>query len=140
MVDPDDYAGWFAEHSQRITKTIPFIRQDFFAYPVENQFDAVTAISVIEHVPDDEVFFRKLMQHVKPGGLLCLTTDFHPGGVALFGGHIRTYNAEMLLNLIGIAAENGFEVFGEAPDYGSFAPHVAGIYSFACMILRRKDG
>lgn len=137
VVDPDDYRSMFEQQSQRIGKTIPFIHQDFFNYPEGEQFDAVVCISTIEHVPNDADFFLKLLRYVKPGGLLYLTTDFHDSGVALFGGHNRTYNAEMLMSLIALAQETGFEILGEAPDYQAFQPLVHGMYTFASLALKR---
>lgn len=137
VVDPDDYRSMFDEQSRRIAQPISYAYQDFMAFPSNQIFDAVTCISVIEHVPDDLAFFRKLLVHVKLGGLLCLTTDFHASGQALFGGHNRTYNPEMLLHLKKIAENNGFEVFGDEPDYSDFQPLIHGMYSFASLVLKR---
>lgn len=141
VVDPEDYTEMFRQQSERIGKEIPFIHSDFFYYEdsAENKFDAVVCISTIEHVEGDTSFFFKLMRHVNKGGLLCLTTDFHESGEAVFGGHLRTYNQEMLMNMISIAKAEGFEVYGEEPDYSNFKPLVHGLYSFASMVLKRNE-
>jgi len=94
---------------------------------------------VIEHVPGHFTFFDKLQKHVKPGGLLCLTTDFHPSGVGIFDGHNRTYNAEMMQDFIEIAWGNGFEVFGDEPDYQHFETFIFNLYSFACLVMRKDE-
>lgn len=139
VVDPDNYVNMFQQQGERIGKEIPFINMNFFNYPEENQFDAVTCISVIEHVPDHVNFFLKLLRHVKPSGLLCLTTDFHPSGGAVFGGHDRTYNENMLFDFIDLAQSQGFEIFGNEPDYNHFEPLVFNLYSFACMVMRKDE-
>lgn len=41
-------------------------------------FDLVTALGVIEHVPDDERMLRELHRVTKPGGHILLMTSAHP--------------------------------------------------------------
>lgn len=137
VVDPDDYAAMFEEQSRRIGKTVPFIHQDFFDFQSDDQYDAVVSISTIEHVPEDLSFFKKLLTLVKPGGLVALTTDFHPSGSVMTGGHLRTYNAERLTDFIQYARNAGFEVYGGAADYSRFEPNVLGVYSFASLVMKR---
>lgn len=137
VVEPENYASMFREQSARIGKTIPFVHADFFDYPTSEKYDAVTCVSVIEHVHEDAAFFQKLLKHVKPGGLLCLTTDFSPEGKQIFGGHLTTYNAEKLMRFVDMAKSEGFEVFGGDPDYDHFEQNVHGLYSFASLVLKR---
>ena len=42
-------------------------------------FDAVTCISVIEHIPDHEAAVRNMLQLLVPGGMLILTTPYNHG-------------------------------------------------------------
>ena len=43
-----------------------------------DQFDLVTALGVIEHVPDDARMLRELHRVTKPGGRILLMTSAHP--------------------------------------------------------------
>jgi len=44
----------------------------------DNMFDRVMCTSVIEHVMDDRKGMEEMMRVLKPGGLLIITTEFHP--------------------------------------------------------------
>lgn len=139
VLDPENYQNMFQQQSERIGKQIPFIRADFFDYPEGEMYDSVVCISTIEHVSNDSDFFLKLLRHVKPNGVLFLTSDFHPSGKSLFGGHLRCYNADMFMGLIDLAKEHNFEIFGGTPNYENFEPLIHGMYSFASMALKRKS-
>ncbi len=112
---------------------LEFQLQDFTRWKGEPA-DAVMCISVIEHVEPDEPFFQALLRAVKPGGVLVLTTDFHPSGVAQFTAHVRCYNGPMLnkwaFKTPGFVAEGG-------TDYADYGPHV-NHYNFGSLVLRRK--
>jgi len=61
------------------------------------QFDAIVAISVIEHVPDDQQFLYNMMDLGAP--TIFLTTDFSEHGTPVSTDHLRTYTPHGLLNL-----------------------------------------
>jgi 2-polyprenyl-3-methyl-5-hydroxy-6-metoxy-1,4-benzoquinol methylase len=66
------------------------------------QFDCVMATDVLEHIEDDRRAFEKMVQLVKPGGLVIITV---PAGQWLFGyhdesiGHYRRYSLRTLRRL-----------------------------------------
>jgi 2-polyprenyl-3-methyl-5-hydroxy-6-metoxy-1,4-benzoquinol methylase len=66
-------------------------------------FDCVAATDVLEHIADDFAAFEKLVQLVKPGGILLITV---PAGQWLFGfhdeslGHYRRYSRRQLAHLV----------------------------------------
>jgi 2-polyprenyl-3-methyl-5-hydroxy-6-metoxy-1,4-benzoquinol methylase len=66
-------------------------------------FDCVAATDVLEHIADDFAAFEKLVQLVKPGGILLITV---PAGQWLYGfhdealGHYRRYSRRQLARLV----------------------------------------
>lgn len=86
-----------------------FVNNDSLSYEGEKA-DAVSAMEIIEHVPNPQEFLKVLANHVKPGGWIYITTpngaiegglgnkhtwEFNPqeGGVR---GHVRAYNKVLL--------------------------------------------
>jgi SAM-dependent methyltransferase len=116
---------------------ITFEQVDFFQYQNQKKFDAVVCMSTIDHVAEDESFFKKLLNSVKEGGIFFMTVGFYPGGQRLADGPLRTYNREHLETFIAIAKNHGFEVFGNDPDYSWRGENLCH-YSFASLALKRK--
>ena len=131
-VDPESYADWVRGQSQKIGKPIEYVQRDFMQYDGP-EFDAVTCISVLEHVPDDFAFFKKLAAHVRPGGLLALTVDFWPDAQRKSPDHLRTYNEDRLSALA--QSVPGLETLGRL-DYGHLGAYVYS-YTFASLVLRK---
>jgi ubiquinone/menaquinone biosynthesis C-methylase UbiE len=115
-------------------RRVEYIREDFFNFSYPQEFDAVTAISVLEHVELDLVFFRKLLGFVKPGGLVAITVDFHPSSKPLVKEHLRTYREADLVPFF--TSDGDFTIFREDIDYTWRGPDVNS-YTFASIILRR---
>lgn len=147
QVDPGHWEDWIEKQEKALNMRLPWSKLDFLEmdYPKNvfdssaQYYDAVCCLSVIEHIPDDILFFEKLLKHMKPGGLLCLTTDFHPSGKGIFDGHIRTHNKESMMRFIELGQSEGFEVYGENPDYENFEPFIFNLYSFASLVLRKRE-
>lgn len=139
QVDPGDFGSW-VNSQRRILQAsnapgqIDYIQEDFLTYKSKQKYDAVTCLSVIEHVPDDRKFFKKLLTFVKKGGLLFLTTDFHMSGEAQLDGHLRTYGPAELEKLVEEA--EGFEVYGGKPAWVDHGSHV-NTYNFASLCLKK---
>jgi hypothetical protein len=136
QVDPGDVGSWIQQQAHVINRDLAFEQKDFLRWEDDRQFEAVTCLSVIEHIPSDIEFFSKLLDKVVDGGLLCLTTDFHPSGKSMVGGHIRTYNAESMKAFVDIAFLSGFSPFLGEQDYSKFEVAV-NTYTFASLILRK---
>jgi 2-polyprenyl-3-methyl-5-hydroxy-6-metoxy-1,4-benzoquinol methylase len=141
QLDPGHWQEAIQAQSLGLNMELPFTNIDFMDFPKKHKYDAVTCISVIEHIPppQDEPFFLKLLSHIRPGGMLFLTTDFHPSGKGVFDGHERTFNAESMLRLIELGEEHGFSVWGDQPDYHHFMPVIFDKYSFAALALRKHE-
>lgn len=73
---------------------------------IEETFDVVCAIEVIEHIPDDEVsgFLKLISERVKPGGhiLISVPTTNEP----LNSKHFRHYDMPLLTSQIEFLATN----------------------------------
>lgn len=136
QVDPGDCSHWVEQQKAAIGRDMTYKQLNFMEYVEDELFDAVTCISVMEHIPNDLEFFGKLLGHVKPGGILAITVDFHPSGTQLVSGHLRTYNAEAMAEFIELAIREGFAAFGDELDYSWRGADVNN-YTFASLVLRK---
>lgn len=134
QVDPRRNRGWVAQQSKAIGRKIHYVQEDFLNY-TSTPFDVVTCVSVIEHVPEHEKFFRKLLDCVAPKGVLYLTTDYHESGERLVKGHLRTYNQSSLREYKRIASAL-FDECGDFSTYVNGGDYVNG-YNFASLALSR---
>lgn len=99
------------------------------------KFDAVVCTSVIEHVQEDEKFFKKLLEH--SSDLVFITTDFHPEGKAFSGAHYRTYNLDGIQHFINIGMEKGFSPV-DVSAY-RFSTEMVYNYTFASLAFRKEN-
>lgn len=116
---------------------------DFLKYP-ELQYDIVVSISTIEHVPDDDAFYQKLLRACKPGGIVYITCDFftdsvHPNEPPVYSTWVnRTYTKEKLESMTKCAEKKGFHLYHGMSDWTWDKPHVYN-YSFASLILEKEN-
>ena len=93
---------------------------------IEEKFDVVTTIEVLEHIPDEEVstFFHKLAMRTNEQGriLICVPTTVKPFPTK----HYRHYNLELFQNQLE-EANISFEI--ERLDYVYKEPKWLRIYS-----------
>lgn len=136
-VDPWDCSDTLLKQGLRLglAEPIPFYHKDFLDLDIIRQFDAVVCTSVIEHVPEHEKFFQKLLSYIKPKGILVLTTDFYPTGEKFSSAHHRTYSEEDLLTYAESA--KGFSFFGDGYDYTFWGSYVYQ-YTFASLVLKNE--
>jgi 2-polyprenyl-3-methyl-5-hydroxy-6-metoxy-1,4-benzoquinol methylase len=73
-------------------------------YQSNQRFDCLVSTDVLEHIADDRRAFARMVELLKPGGLLLITV---PAGPWLFGyhdeqlGHYRRYTKRTLRELVG---------------------------------------
>ncbi|CAM4239405.1 class I SAM-dependent methyltransferase [Gillisia hiemivivida] len=103
---------------------VEFLTKD--ASEIEEKFDMVTAIEVLEHIPDEEVngFFNKLAAKTNDGGriLISVPTKVKP----VSAKHYRHYDLELFQNQLQ-AANIPFEI--EKVDYVYKEPKWLKLYS-----------
>jgi 2-polyprenyl-3-methyl-5-hydroxy-6-metoxy-1,4-benzoquinol methylase len=136
-VDPAQEIGMQTGYANTLGVSIPFSQQDFITGWLKDgvALDAITAISVLEHVEDDTAFLLKMCD-LKPN-LIYLTVDFHPSGKAfVHPHHLRTYNTDRLKELAASAKELGYKLIG-VPDWEYTKPYVYE-YTFASFVLRAE--
>ncbi len=106
-------------------------------WPVEKQgYDAVTCMDVVEHLEDPSVFFHKVKEYLREGGILLITTPnkslpYMMRSIPLIGRkdpnptHINVQRPAYWRRL---ALENGFEILkewrGEHLTHIRFLPRV----------------
>lgn len=111
---------------------VPQRREDFFDYGGP-KVEAVTCLSVIEHVPDDLAFWAKVLWTAEK--VVVLTTDFSLDGLARVRDHLRTYTPDTLSSLLALARRRGWKPVGE-PAWHDTGPHVNG-YNFASLTVTK---
>lgn len=84
--------------------------------PMQDSFDLITILDVLEHIQDDQGILKNLKAHLRPGGTLLITVPAYQflwseHDVAL--KHFRRYTAHTLLEKLKLA---GFE-----PIYCTYA-------------------
>lgn len=82
---------------------IALVQADIRHLPFEEEFDAVGAFDVLEHVVEHEDALRQLIRAVRPGGGIILTVPQHPELWAPrddFWGHQRRYTRRQLVELL----------------------------------------
>lgn len=142
IVDFDDESERINKQNQILNTDVKFIAADFFKTEPA-LYDIVVCVSTIEHVPDDDSFFVKMLDSCKPGGLVYITCDFftspiHPNEPPTYKNWVnRTYTKEKLLSMANLASEKGFKLYGDKYDWVWKGAQVYN-YNFASLILERS--
>jgi GT2 family glycosyltransferase/2-polyprenyl-3-methyl-5-hydroxy-6-metoxy-1,4-benzoquinol methylase/spore maturation protein CgeB/Tfp pilus assembly protein PilF len=64
------------------------------------EFDVITCLDVIEHLPDPEAAVRQLISRLRPGGLLVLTVTFYTNEQGPFHLNCDTYTNESFYEIV----------------------------------------
>jgi SAM-dependent methyltransferase len=108
----------------------------------QNSYSLIFSTSVIEHVEDDELFLKQIVQLLKPGGIGVLTFDLKNDwrkGDDIFDCNYRFYNEKDLYERVLPLLEN-CELVDDA-DWQCDAPdfeHSGKKYTFGTLTFRKK--
>jgi len=125
----------------QVTYTVGDFNQT--SYP-DASFDAITAISVIEHGYSPQHLLAEIGRLLRPGGLFIASFDYWPqkidtGATTFFDLSWLIFSQEDFQSLLVDAASHGLHPLGELhPAARERAVHCAGFdYTFAWAVLRK---
>ncbi|MBI4355017.1 MAG: class I SAM-dependent methyltransferase [Candidatus Omnitrophica bacterium] len=137
---------------------ITFVQGDFLAQRLEQEFDVICGLAVLEHVEQPDRFLEHAAAHLRPGGLLFLMTVNNDGGfyrvaralrrVGFSAAYRRLYSPHHLhhftnRSLRQLVERYGFRVLAQrnhntplsAVDVPAARPLLAGCYRLAVAAL-----
>lgn len=127
--------------------TIRYVVGDFMQTPFDDSFfDAVTAVSVIEHGFDSRKILGEVSRILKPGGFFILSVDYWPEkinteGLVCFGMDWRIFSQNELTAFIEEAKEYGLHCVGSS-DFEAREKTVDWNnkqYTFAWLTLQKEN-
>lgn len=133
-------------HRMPFGDTIRYVKGDFMhtSFP-DASFDAITAISVIEHGFNGKVLLAEMSRLLKPEGHFIASVDYWPEkvdttGLSPFGIEWRIFSEKELRQFLAEAKELGLETSGTVNfDAGEKTVNWYGKrYTFAWMVLRKS--
>jgi SAM-dependent methyltransferase len=84
---------------KRVSADVSFFQMDACNIPFRDEFDAIGAFDVIEHIPDDVAAIAQIHSAIKPGGHFILSVPQHMFLWSKYdeaGCHFRRYSADEL--------------------------------------------
>ena len=117
----------------------------------DGSLDAVTCMSVIEHGVPIEGFLAETARVLRPGGVLCLSTDYDQSppdtaGHTAYGTPVRIFDPAQIQSLVEEADRVGLELVGDLTAPGALEHperpvHWARLgldYTFILLTFRRR--
>lgn len=83
--------------------------------------DAITCMSVIEHGVPLEGFLAESARLLRPGGILCVSTDYDQDppdttGKVIYGSQVHIFSPQEIRDLVETADRHGLELVGTLDD------------------------
>jgi SAM-dependent methyltransferase len=117
----------------------------------DGSLEAVTCMSVIEHGVPVEAFLVETARVLRPGGVLCVSTDFDQDppdttGRTAYGSPVRIFGPEDIRSLVATADAAGLDLVGDLSTSDAFTHperpvHWARVgldYTFILLTFRRR--
>lgn len=117
----------------------------------DGSLDAVTCMSVIEHGVPVEPFLAETARVLRPGGVLCLSTDYDQSppdtaGHTAYGTTVKIFDPEQIRTLVAAADRLGLELVGDVSTPESLAHPERPVhwerlgldYTFILLTFRRR--
>jgi SAM-dependent methyltransferase len=126
---------------------VRYVTGDFLHIPFEDAlFEAVTAISVIEHGFQGAPLLNELKRVIKPGGYFIASVDYWPDkidteGIQAFGMKWQIFSKNEMIQFIDLAGKYGFSPVGEL-DFAAFEPTIhwnGEKYTFAWLAIQKNQ-
>ena len=109
-------------HAAERVPSAHFMQMDARRVPFVEEFDAIGAFDVLEHIKEDETVLAQLHSAIKPGGVLLLTVPQHPwlwSASDEYACHVRRYTrAEIEQKVL----TSGFELLRSSSFVTSLLP------------------
>ena len=134
LVGTEIYPEGIAFAADRVTGG-EFMQMDAREIPFVDEFDAIGAFDVLEHIDEDETVLEQMFRALKPYGLLLLTVPQHRwlwSGTDDYACHVRRYTARDLHNKLALA---GFTILRSTSFVTSLLPVM-----FVSRLLQRDKG
>ncbi len=126
---------------------IQYVIGDFMHMPFEDySYEAVTAISVIEHGYQGNALLTELSRVLKPGGFFIASVDYWPvkintDGIKVFGMDWRIFSEDELLAFFKSAELFGFSPVGDV-NLSVLEPTITWLgkqYTFLWFAIQKKS-
>ncbi len=109
-------------HAAQRVPSAHFMQMDARQVPFVDEFDAIGAFDVLEHIKEDETVLAQLQRAMKPGGVLLLTVPQHPwlwSASDEYACHVRRYTRAEIEQKVLTA---GFELLRSSSFVTSLLP------------------